>query len=65
MEVIDVWDINVEAEMSRMRKLLDRFPYVAMVRVFSRVFGGPPRRFSLISTEPPAEFRLDCHCEVL
>ncbi len=41
MEVIDVWDSNVEAEMTRMRKQMDKFPYIAMVSEAFCVVCGP------------------------
>lgn len=32
VEIIDVWEGSIDEEMTKLRKLVERFPFVAMVR---------------------------------
>jgi len=47
-DFVDIWQRNIEQEFNRIRQLVQKYPYVAMVREMHTDNGSPLGRLSLV-----------------
>lgn len=47
-DFVDIWQRNIEEEFNKIRQLVQKYPYVAMVREMLTDNGSPLPRLSLV-----------------